>query len=400
MGIRLTRRPQRQQLQPAPPHPGLASGETRRPEWAVPLGVRTASEWAWRYMVIVASVGLTAWLLSQVSEVAIPVVVATLLSALLHPIKRFLQRFMPNGLAAGITVLGTLAILIGLFSFVGSQFSTQFGDLTNQVSEGLAQIRDWISSTFRLSDTQITEYLSKARDELTSGDTNLGARAAAAGLTASHVVAGFFLAMFSLFFFLSDGPRIRGWLVRLFPRGARDKVHSSGLIAWNQVSAFARATVLVAAVDALGIGVGAAILGVPFASGIGLLVFFGAFVPIIGAALSGSVAVILALVALGPVKALIMVGIVVAVQQVESHLLQPILIGRAMSVHPLAVVLAIAAGVVVAGIVGALIAVPSVAVLNAVGHHLLDGDHSSPQDSAEESAPDSAAPAQTSTEDA
>lgn len=400
MGIRLTRRPQRQELQPAPQHPGLAPGETRRPEWAVPLGVRTASEWAWRYMVIVASVGLTAWLLSQVSEVAIPVVVATLLSALLHPIKRFLQRFMPNGLAAGITVLGTLAILIGLFSFVGSQFSTQFGDLTNQVSEGLAQIRDWISSTFRLSDTQITEYLSKARDELTSGDTNLGARAAAAGLTASHVVAGFFLAMFSLFFFLSDGPRIWGWLVRLFPRGARDKVHSSGLIAWNQLSAFARATVLVAAVDALGIGVGAAILGVPFASGIGLLVFFGAFVPIIGAALSGSVAVILALVALGPVKALIMVGIVVAVQQLESHLLQPILIGRAMSVHPLAVVLAIAAGVVVAGIVGALIAVPSVAVLNAVGHHLLDGDHSSPQDSAEESAPDSAAPAQTSTEDA
>lgn len=400
MGIRLTRRPQRQELQPAPQHPGLAPGETRRPEWAVPLGVRTASEWAWRYMVIVASVGLTAWLLSQVSEVAIPVVVATLLSALLHPIKRFLQRFMPNGLAAGITVLGTLAILIGLFSFVGSQFSTQFGDLTNQVSEGLAQIRDWISSTFRLSDTQITEYLSKARDELTSGDTNLGARAAAAGLTASHVVAGFFLAMFSLFFFLSDGPRIWGWLVRLFPRGARDKVHSSGLIAWNQVSAFARATVLVAAVDALGIGVGAAILGVPFASGIGLLVFFGAFVPIIGAALSGSVAVILALVALGPVKALIMVGIVVAVQQLESHLLQPILIGRAMSVHPLAVVLAIAAGVVVAGIVGALIAVPSVAVLNAVGHHLLDGDHSSPQDSAEESAPDTAAPAETSTEDA
>lgn len=400
MGIRLTRRPQRQELQPAPQHPGLAPGETRRPEWAVPLGVRTASEWAWRYMVIVASVGLTAWLLSQVSEVAIPVVVATLLSALLHPIKRFLQRFMPNGLAAGITVLGTLAILIGLFSFVGSQFSTQFGDLTNQVSEGLAQIRDWISSTFRLSDTQITEYLSKARDELTSGDTNLGARAAAAGLTASHVVAGFFLAMFSLFFFLSDGPRIWGWLVRLFPRGARDKVHTSGLIAWNQLSAFARATVLVAAVDALGIGVGAAILGVPFASGIGLLVFFGAFVPIIGAALSGSVAVILALVALGPVKALIMVGIVVAVQQLESHLLQPILIGRAMSVHPLAVVLAIAAGVVVAGIVGALIAVPSVAVLNAVGHHLLDGDHSSPQDSAEESAPDSAAPAQTSTEDA
>lgn len=349
----------------------------------MPLGVRTASEWAWRFIVIAVAVGLGAWLLAQVSEVAIPVVVAILLAALLHPIKRFLQRVLPNGLAAGITVLGTLAVLVALFSFVGSQFSTQFSDLTNQVSAGLAQIRDWVSNTFGVSDTKITEYLAKARDELTSGDSNLGATAAAAGLTAGHVVAGFFMAMFALFFFLADGPGIWAWLVRLFPRGARQKVHSSGLIAWDQLCAFARATVLVAAVDAIGIGVGAAILGVPFASGIGLLVFFGAFVPVIGAAISGGVAVILALVALGPVKALIMLAIVIAVQQLESHILQPILIGRAMSVHPLAIILGIATGVVVAGIVGALIAVPIVAVANAVGRHLLDAHDPSPDDAEE-----------------
>lgn len=349
----------------------------------MPLGVRTASEWAWRFIVIAVAVGLGAWLLAQVSEVAIPVVVAILLAALLHPIKRFLQRVLPNGLAAGITVLGTLAVLVALFSFVGSQFSTQFSDLTNQVSAGLAQIRDWVSNTFGVSDTKITEYLAKARDELTSGDSNLGATAAAAGLTAGHVVAGFFMAMFALFFFLADGPGIWAWLVRLFPRGARQKVHSSGLIAWDQLCAFARATVLVAAVDAIGIGVGAAILGVPFASGIGLLVFFGAFVPVIGAAISGGVAVILALVALGPVKALIMLAIVIAVQQLESHILQPILIGRAMSVHPLAIILGIATGVVVAGIVGALIAVPIVAVANAVGRHLLDAHDLSPDDAEE-----------------
>ena len=150
--------------------------------------------------------------------------------------------------------------------------------------------------------------------------------------------------------------------MRLFPRGAREKVHSSGLIAWTQLSAFTRATLVVAAVDAAGIGIGAAILGVPFASGIALLVFFGAFIPVVGAAISGTVAVLLALVALGPVQALIMLGIVIGVQQVEAHLLQPLLVGRVMRIHPLAVILAIAAGVILAGIIGGLIAVPTVAV--------------------------------------
>ena len=177
---------------------------------------------------------------------------------------------------------------------------------------------------------------------------------------------GFFLALFTLFFFLKDGAAIWGWVVRLFPRGARERAHTSGLIAWGQLSAFTRATILVAAVDAIGIGGGAAILGVPFASGIALLVFFGAFIPVIGATISGTVAVMLALVALGPVQALIMLGIVIGVQQLEAHLLQPLLIGRAMKIHPLAVIFAIAAGLVLAGIIGALIAVPTVAVLNAV----------------------------------
>ena len=197
--------------------------------------------------------------------------------------------------------------------------------------------------------------------------------AASAGPTATHIVAGFFIAMFSLYFFLYDGRVIWGWMVRLFPRAAREKVHSSGLIAWTQLSAFTRATLVVAAVDAAGIGIGAAILGVPFASGIALLVFFGAFIPVVGAAISGTVAVLLALVALGPVQALIMLGIVIGVQQIESHLLQPLLVGRVMRIHPLAVILAIAAGIILAGIIGGLIAVPTVAVLNAVSHHLLDG---------------------------
>ncbi len=357
------------------PVPGLATpvsaGAEAPVQWSVPRGVRTASEWAWRGLVVAAGVLAVLWLTAVLSEVVVPIIVALLLTALLYPVHHFLARFVPRGLAAGITVIGTLGVVSGMFSFVGSQLTSQLDDITTKVTEGIEQVRSWANATFGLTDTQIQEYLDQAREALSSG--NLNETLASAGLTATHIVAGFFLALFSLYFFLYDGPSIWGWLVRLFPRDAREKVHSSGLIAWDQLGSFTRATMAVAAVDATGIGLGAAILGVPFASGIALLVFFGAFVPVVGAAVSGGVAVLLALVTLGPIQALIMLGVVVGVQQVESHVLQPFLIGRVMRIHPLAVILAIATGIVLAGILGGLIAVPTVAVLNAVGHHLLDG---------------------------
>lgn len=349
----------------------LVLGDPRLPpEWAVPRGVRTASEWAWRGLVIAAATALLLYLAAMISEVVIPIVVALLLSALLHPVYERLARFLPRGLAAGVTVLGTIAVVSGMLSFVGSQLTSQLGDITTSVSDGIEQIRVWVQGTFGITDTQLTDYIDRARESLTSGSFN--DVLASAGYTFGHLVAGFFLALFTLFFFLYDGARIWAWIVRLFPRRARRQAHSSGLIAWGQLAAFTRATILVAAADATGIGIGAAILGVPFASGIALLVFFGAFIPIVGAAVSGGVAVLLALVALGPVQALVMLAIVIGVQQLESHLLQPLLIGRAMRLHPLAVILAIAAGIIVAGIIGGLVAVPTVAVLNAVGHHLLD----------------------------
>ncbi|WP_404384840.1 AI-2E family transporter [Knoellia locipacati] len=345
--------------------------------WQVPIGVRTASEWAWRLIVVGAALYGAFWLFAYLSEVTVPLVVALLLAALLHPLVHVLSRALPRGAAAGLTVVGTLAFIIGMLSFVGSQFTSQFSDISDQVAQGVNEVRSWFRDTFGITDTQVDGYIDRLREELSSDNGNIGETAAQAGLTVTHLVAGFFIAMFALFFFLYDGERIWAWIVRLFPRTSRDRVHTSGLIAWGQLSAFTRATILVAAVDALGIGIVAAVLGVPFASGVAVLVFFGAFVPVIGALISGAVPVLLALVALGPVKALIMLGGVIAVQQLESHVLQPFLLGRAVRVHPLAVILGIAAGVVVAGIIGALIAVPLVAVLNAVGHHLLD-DHDVP----------------------
>ncbi|WP_254666554.1 AI-2E family transporter [Humibacillus sp. DSM 29435] len=340
---------------------------------AVPPTVRAASEWSWRLLLIAAGIFVLTLAIREVSEIVVPILIALLLTALLGPLTARLRRRLPAGPAAGITLVALLLVVSGALTLVGSQFSSGFSDLTSQVASGLEQIRDWVRTTFKITDSQFNGYFDELRNQV-SKSGNLGDTASSIGLTATHFVAGLFIALFALFFFLYQGPRIFAWVVRLFPRVARDRVHSSGVIAWGQLSAFVRATLIVAAVDAIGIGVGAAILRVPFALPIGILVFLLAFIPIVGALLSGMVAVLLALVAHGPGVALIMLAVVIGVQQVESHVLQPFLLGKAVSVHPLAVILAIAAGSILAGIVGALVAVPFAAVLNAVGKHLLSDD--------------------------
>ncbi|MFC0625975.1 AI-2E family transporter [Kribbella deserti] len=345
---------------------------------AVDLGVtpamQIASAWSWRFLVIVAAVLVIGYGMRYLSEVVVPVVVGVLLTALLIPVTNGLQKLrLPRGAAAGITVLGTLALVAGLLTVVGTQIASGFSDLSDQVGKGIRELRDMARFNLNITDKQITDTFNQLKDTIaTSG--GLGQRAAEVGSTATHLVAGLFIALFCLFFFLYQGNQIWAWLVRLFPRQAREKVDSSGRKAWVSLTAFVRATIIVAAVDATGIAIGAAILGLPLVGAIGILVFVGAFVPVVGALVSGSVAVLVALVAKGPVVALVMLAVVIGVQQFESHALQPFLLGRAVSVHPLAVILAIAAGVVIAGIVGALIAVPTAAVLNTVVNHLAGND--------------------------
>jgi predicted PurR-regulated permease PerM len=337
-------------------------------------GMEIASAWAWRFLVIVAAVGVIGYGMRYLSEVVVPVTVGVLLTALLVPVTSGLQKLrVPRGPAAGLTVIATIVVVAGLLTLVGTQIAGQFEDLSNQVGEGVQKLRDMARINFGLTDADITNLFNQIREQVTSGGA-LGQQAAAVGTTATHVVAGLFISLFCLFFFLYQGEQIWSWLVRLFPRRAREKADSSGRRAWVSLTAFVRATVIVAAVDAIGISLGAAILGLPLVSAIGILVFVGAFIPVVGALISGVVAVLVALVAKGPIVAIVMLAVVIGVQQLEAHVLQPFLLGRAVSVHPLAIILAIATGVVIAGIVGALVAVPTAAVLNAIVNHLAGND--------------------------
>jgi predicted PurR-regulated permease PerM len=352
----------------------VAASSQGRVDTGVTPGMQIASAWAWRFLVIVAAVVVIGYGMRYLSEVVVPVTVGVLLTALLVPVTNGLQRLrLPRGPAAGITVLATVVLVAGLLTLVGTQIASQFESLSTQVGEGVQKLRDLARINFGLTDADITNAFNSLRDEITSGGA-LGQRAAEVGTTATHVLAGLAISLFCLFFFLYQGNQIWAWLVRLFPRQAREKADSSGRKAWVSLTAFVRATIIVAAVDAIGISLGAAILGLPLVSAIGILVFVGSFVPVVGALVSGAVAVLVALVAKGPIVAIIMLAVVIGVQQLEAHVLQPFLLGRAVAVHPLAIILAIATGVIVAGIVGALIAVPTAAVLNTVVNHLAGND--------------------------
>ncbi|HWV26951.1 MAG TPA: AI-2E family transporter [Aeromicrobium sp.] len=343
--------------------------------YEVPIGVEIATQWAWRLLVLGGAGFAFIWLMRYFSEITVPVAVAILGTALLSgAVDWLVAKGLPRVAATFVVVIAMLGAVFGMIALVGQQLSTQVNDLRTSVVDGISKIQEWASGDpLNLSDSQIQRYVDKAKEAISTTDTSSWLNTAGqVGTTVTHVVAGFFIALFGLFFFLYEGNRIWSWIVALFPAASREKVDSSGHTAWTSLTKFVRATVLVALTDAIGIAVAAWILGVPLTFAIAVLVFLGAFVPIVGAFVSGLVAVLVALVAQGPVVALLMFAAVVAVQQLESHVLQPFLMGRFVAIHPLAIILAIAAGIIVAGIVGALIAVPLAACLNGVVRHLVD----------------------------
>jgi predicted PurR-regulated permease PerM len=349
----------------------VAKSQPKRTE--IPVGVEIATQWSWRLLVIAAAGFLGIWLLRYFSEITVPIAIAVLGTALTIGAVDWLEsKGLPRILATAIVVISMLVALFGALALVGQQLASQVSELKSNVVEGIDQIQDWAKTgPLKLTDDQIQDWIDRGKESITNSDTSIFTTASNVGTTLTHLIAGFFIALFASFFFLYEGQRIWSWVVALFPRAARAKINSSGETAWASLTAFVRATVIVALTDAIGIAVGAWVLGVPLTFAIGVLVFLGAFIPIIGALLSGMVAVLVALVAQGPVVALIMLGVVVLVQQIESHVLQPFLMGKLVAVHPLAIILAIAAGVAVAGIVGALIAVPLAACLNGVVRHLV-----------------------------
>lgn len=339
----------------------------------VPRGIRIAAAWSWRVILLLGAVYVLLRLVGELRVVVIPVIVALLLAALLEPAAGWLRaRGVGRSLAAAIVLVGGLVVVFGTLGLIVQRLISQFDDLSANVSDGLDKVQTWLAEgPFHVSQTQISSGLQTAQRSITENQDKLTSGALSTATTLAEVLTGFFLVLFTLFFFLRDGGAIWTFLTRLLPRPARAPVGQAGHYSWHTLVSYVRATVLVAFVDAVGIGIGLLILRVPLAIPLAALVFLGAFIPVVGATLSGVVAILVALVTNGPVTALIVAGIVIAVQQLEGHVLQPLIMGRAVSLHPLAVILAIAVGIVAAGIVGGLVSVPLLAVGNTAVRYLV-----------------------------
>lgn len=338
----------------------------------LPFALRIAAAWSWRTAIILVVAWAIAWALAQLSFLVIPVMVAALLAGLLRPVVAWLQRLrVPRGLAVAITELGFIALVAGLLTLVGRQISVGFAQLWDEALTGLTEVQKWLAEgPLQLTSAQLETYISDAQHVLQSNQGTLLNGVLSVSSSAGHFITGSLIALFVLIFFLLEGERIWAFLIRMLPRQARRAADGAGRRGWTSLVSYVRVQVLVAAVDAVGIGVGAAILGVPLALPLGILVFVASFIPVVGALVSGAVAVLLALVSNGLVNAVIMLAIVLAVQQLESHVLQPLIMGRAVSLHPVAVILAVAAGSYIAGIAGALFAVPTLAVTNSAVRYI------------------------------
>lgn len=338
--------------------------------------VRRGAAWAWRLLVIFGAVFALLWVVLQVEVIVVPVALATLAAALLMPAVDFLdRRGAPRGGAVALILLGGLALVGGLLTFVISQFIEGTPALVEQVTRSIDGLRRWlVDGPLGLSREQIDNAGNSAIEALRNNQEKVTSGALSTAGTITEIVTGALLVLFTLIFLLHGGRNIFEFVTRIFPTGTRQRVRDAGRAGFHSLIGYVRATFLVALVDALGIGVGLAIMGVPLALPLASLVFLGAFIPLVGAVVTGFLAVIVALLTKGLLYALITLGLILAVQQLEGHVLQPLVMGRAVSIHPLAVVLAIAGGGVLAGIVGALLAVPVLAFLNSAIRVLIADD--------------------------
>jgi putative heme transporter len=362
-----------------PPSPGpdrsrgslLGPDDPKAADESVPNGLRVASAWSWRIVVVAAALYLLLRVAGYLTVVIVPVFVGLLLAALLQPGAAALRRRgWPSTLAAVTMLVVGLGVVAGIITLVVEQFAAGYTDLADQVGQGLTQIQDFAVRTFPISQNQINEAVASAQNAIVANRSLLTTGALTTATTVSEVFTGALLTLFTLFFFLMDGRHIWLWVVGLTPVNSQAYLDEAARRSWRTLISYVRATVVVAAFDAVFIGIGLLFLGTPLVIPLAALVFLGAFIPIIGSFLAGTVSVLVTLVAVGPVRALIALGLIVLIMQLEGHVMQPLLMGRAVSVHPLAVVLGIAAGVLVGGIFGALIAVPVIACTNVAGTYL------------------------------
>jgi predicted PurR-regulated permease PerM len=367
----------RKQSQQAPPEGGRIStpeqarvsmperraevpGDGRVPGW-----LQTGAAWSWRLLLLAAVIYLISRFLGNLYVVVVPCVAALLLTALLQPLAAVLRRAgLPALAATWITLLIVAVLLGGLIMLVATRASAEYPRLVTETKHTIAQIESLLSGApFHVKSNSIQKALNNIPSYISKHKSLVEGTVVTGGKIAAEFFGGLVLMLFVAFFLIKDGERIWNWLLGAMRADTARRMDRAGRAAWLAVVYYMRGTVAVAAIHATVIGIVLWIMGAPLALPLAVLVFLAAFVPMVGLLVAGALAILVTLAAKGWVDAVILLGILVLEDQLEAHLLQPQVVGRVIRLHPLAVILALAAGGVLAGIPGAVVAVPIVAVI-------------------------------------
>ena len=339
----------------APGHAVLSDG-------AVNHGLRTAAAYAWRLIVVAVAVYLVFVVLAKLTLVAVAVFVGLVISVMLRPLVDYCARALPRGLAVAVALLLTIMAFGGVFTFIADSVAGQSGKLATQFIDGLADIeRSLTGAPLHLRAVDLTHLGQQVRDWVAQNGGSLAGHALGGAGIAIEVLTGFVLAVFCSVFFLTSGDRIWTWLLAQLGGDSR-RWDGAARAGWATFAGYSRGVVIIAATNAVLVCVALLILQVPLALPLALLTFFAAFIPLIGSPVALGVATLVALASRGPLIALSVLGLVVVIGQIEGHLLHPMVMSRAVNLHPLAVALAVASGTVLAGVIGAVVSVPVVAV--------------------------------------
>lgn len=338
---------------------------------AVPWSLRVAGAWSWRFIVVVAAFSIIAYGLTYVEEIVVPVLVALLLAVILHPMHRFFCRFVPAVWAATVSMLIGITVVAGMVSVASTQIVSSIYGISSKAQDGFHQLIVWLQDgPLQLDQGQIKDFLNQLQSEAMSTLQRNSSTLASGALTATAsigtLVTGALITLFCLFFLLKDGRQMWVWALRLLPKGAREPLHEACVRGWVTLGSYARTQIVVAAIDSASIGIVAYLIGIHLAIPLAVIIFIGSLIPIVGIIVTGGLAVLVVLVDSGPWMALAMVGIIAVAYMVEGSLLQPLLMSGAVNLHPVAVLLSVTAGGLIASVPGALFAVPIVAFINTV----------------------------------
>ena len=330
----------------------------------------TAGRISLNVLLIAGAVAVLAWLVAELRLVVVPVLISVLIAALLMPLADLLRRVLPSTLATASSMLLAAGVVGGLLGLVLPAIVDQAGDVGTAVEEGVDQALTWLTEgPLGLTEGEVSDAVDNAVQSVRDNSGAITGGVVAGATVVGEVLAGLLLCVVLVFFFVHDGRRIFDWICGLFPSRNRADVDAIGQRVWGALSGYVRGVVLVAVVDAVLIGIALMILGVPLVIPLATLVFLGAFIPLVGAVIAGVVAALVALVTEGVVVALLVVAAITIIQQLEGDLLYPVVVGQAISLHAVAILLALTAGTVVAGLAGALLAVPvAAAVWIAIDH--------------------------------